>query len=85
MRAKSLISNFEAIRHRPLFGYHICESGEHRKGAGAREKMENPKPSHRTTGEAAENLKGTNEKANAISSQSQDRFAPIPIALGGTR
>jgi len=50
-----LIQIFEAIRHRPLLGYHICESGEHRKGAGAREKMESPKSSDRTTGGATEN------------------------------
>ncbi len=82
---ESLIQIFDAIRDWALLRYHVCESSEHRKGARAREKMESPKPSHRSKGEAAENLKGTNEKANAISPQRQDRFALIPIALEGTR
>jgi hypothetical protein len=54
----SLIQIFDAIRDWTLLRYHVCKSGEHRKGARARKKMESPKPSHRATGEAAENLKG---------------------------
>jgi hypothetical protein len=82
---ESLIQISDAIRDWALLRYHVCETSEHRKGARAREKMESPKPSHRATREAAENLKGTNETANAISSQRQDRFALIPIALESTR
>jgi hypothetical protein len=55
---ESLIQIFDAIRDWTLLRYHVRKSSEHRKGARAREKMESPKPSHRATGEAAENLKG---------------------------
>ncbi len=54
----SLIQIFDVIRDWTLLRYHVCKNSEHRKGARAREKMESPNPSHRATGEAAENLKG---------------------------